>query len=53
MFLTERTDGEDCIISTYPKAGTIDKNNIAVVEQAQDIISNIRDVRAKKWIIKG
>jgi valyl-tRNA synthetase len=50
--LKERADGEDCIISTYPTAGTSDKENIAIVEQAKDIISNIRDVRAKNGLSK-
>ena len=50
--LKERAEGEDCIISTYPKAGTSDKKNIAIVEQAKDIISNIRDIRAKNGLSK-
>jgi valyl-tRNA synthetase len=50
--LKDRNDGEDCIISTYPKAGSSDKNNIKIVEQAKDIISNIRDIRAKNGLSK-
>ncbi len=51
--LAKRGEGEDCIVSTYPKAGPSDKNNIATVEQAKDIISNIRDVRAKNGLSKA
>lgn len=51
--LKQREDGEDCIISTYPKTGNSDKDNIAIVEQAKDIISNIRDVRAKNGLSKA
>ena len=51
--LKQRADGEDCIISAYPKAGNSDKENIAIVEQAKDIISNIRDVRAKNGLSKA
>jgi len=51
--LKQREDGEDCIISAYPKAGNSDKENIAIVEQAKDIISNIREVRAKNGLTKA
>ncbi len=51
--LAERGEGQDCIVSNYPKAGPSDKDNIATVEQAKDIISNIRDVRAKNGLSKA
>lgn len=50
--LKERNEGEDCIISTYPQAGSSDAANISTVDQAKDIISNIRDIRAKNGLSK-
>lgn len=50
--LKERKDGEDCIVSTYPIAGNVDKDILSAVGQAQDIISNIRDARAKNQLKK-
>lgn len=48
--LRDREDGDDCIVSAYPKAADIDKGYLANVEQAKDIISNIRDTRNKNGI---
>jgi len=48
--LRDRAEGDDCIVNAYPKAGDIDKAYLANVEQAKDIISNIRDVRNKNGI---
>ncbi|MEM9547984.1 MAG: valine--tRNA ligase [Bacteroidota bacterium] len=50
--LADRSEGEDCIVSTYPKANALDQDTISVVEQAKDIISNIRDIRAKNGLSK-
>jgi valyl-tRNA synthetase len=51
--LKNRSEGEDCIISNYPEAGLSDQKIIAIAEQAKDIISNIRDVRAKNGLSKA
>lgn len=48
--LSTRAKGEDCVISTYPKAVDFDKNIIAQVEAAKDIISNVRDIRNKNGL---
>ena len=40
----------DCIISTFPKPAPYDQVLIDRVEQAKDIITNIRDVRNKNGI---
>jgi len=40
----------DCIISTFPKPAPYDRVLIDRVEQAKDIITNIRDVRNKNGI---
>ena len=48
--LKDRADGEDCVVSTYPTAGKADAALIKTVEQAKDIISNIRDIRNKNGI---
>jgi len=48
--LKDRQDGEDCVVSSYPKAGQADTALIKTVEQAKDIISNIRDIRNKNGI---
>ena len=50
--LRERKDGEDCVISAYPKAAAFDKKAIDLVEAAKDIVSNIRDVRNKNQLNK-
>lgn len=48
--LADRNEGEDCVISCYPKASTPDDGLIKTVEQAKDIISNIRDIRNKNGV---
>lgn len=48
--LKDRKDGEDCIVSTYPKAKSYDKAYLAQIEQAKDVISNIRDIRNKNGL---
>ncbi len=46
----ERKEGDDCILSTFPKSGIYDQTIIDRVEQAKDIITNIRDIRNKNGI---
>ena len=48
--LRERAVGNDCILSSYPKPGSFDQTIIDRVEQAKDIITNIRDIRNKNSI---
>jgi len=48
--LQVRKEGDDCIISLYPKAGTYDQALVAMVEQGKDIVSGIRDIRNKNGI---
>ena len=43
--LRERKEGADCIVSTWPKAGSFDKDFIEKVELAKAIVSGVRDVR--------
>jgi len=48
--LKERAQGEDCILSTYPKPKDFDQTVIDRVEQAKDIITQIRDIRNKNGV---
>ncbi|MEM7102629.1 MAG: valine--tRNA ligase [Bacteroidota bacterium] len=45
--LEERNSGEDCIISSWPKGGSINKAIIKNIELSKDIVSKIRYLRAK------
>ncbi|MFZ1703993.1 MAG: valine--tRNA ligase [Saprospiraceae bacterium] len=40
----------DCILSPFPKGGSYDKDFIQKVEQAKDIISQVRDIRNKNGL---
>lgn len=48
--IKDRADGEDCIVSTYPKKGNYDADLIKDIDQLKDIISNTRDIRNKNGI---
>ena len=48
--LRERKDGDDCVISEYPKLQSYDQELINNVDAAKDIVSNIRDIRNTKGI---
>lgn len=48
--LYDREEGNDCMISAYPKAKSYDQQLIDKVEQAKDIITSIRDIRNKQGI---
>ncbi len=43
--LSERKTGDDCMVQQYPKKGKFDKNLLATVESAKDIIVKIRELR--------
>lgn len=45
--LKDRAAGDDCIVSPWPEVGAWDDALIADVEQAKDIVSKVREVRAK------
>lgn len=48
--LKERPEGEDCILSAYPEGQDFNQTLIDRVEQAKDIITQIRDVRNKNGV---
>ena len=48
--LKDRKEGEDCVVSPYPAVAAFDQAMIDKVEQAKDIITNIRDIRNKNGI---
>ena len=44
--LKDRAEGEDCIVSAYPKAASFDEAQIKKIEQVKDLITAIRDARS-------
>lgn len=48
--LRARTEGDDCCVQTYPKAGMVDNTLIIKVESAKSIITGIRDIRNQNQI---
>ncbi|MEM6769617.1 MAG: class I tRNA ligase family protein, partial [Bacteroidota bacterium] len=50
--LRDRADGEDCVVSTWPKAEAFDAEVIKSFTQLQDVVSHIRDVRNQRGINK-
>ncbi|MGV6860448.1 MAG: valine--tRNA ligase [Putridiphycobacter sp.] len=48
--LKERNEGDDIIVSTWPKSGPVDHNILNQFEIASDIISNIRNIRKQNNI---
>lgn len=48
--LADRLEGEDCIVSAYPKAGTFDKAFIDKVERAKAVVAGVREIRNNKGI---
>jgi valyl-tRNA synthetase len=48
--LRRRSKAEDCIMSSYPQAGTFDKTLIAQVEKAMDLTTKIRETRNSNGI---
>lgn len=48
--LTERADGDDCVISPFPKATAFDAELVSKVDRAQTLISKIRETRDAKGI---
>jgi valyl-tRNA synthetase len=50
--LKERKEGEDCVISVYPKVGKYDAELIQSFDSLKDIVSNIRELRTKNGLKK-
>lgn len=48
--LRERSEGEDCVISSYPVPTAFDAKMIEKVEKGKEVISKIRDMRNNKGI---
>ncbi len=48
--LRPREAGDDCMKSSYPVIGSVDKTSIERFEQIKDIITKIRDLRNKNGI---
>jgi valyl-tRNA synthetase len=48
--LKERAEGDDCIVSSYPEASEFDASYLKIIDQAKDVISNIRDIRNKNGL---
>ena len=48
--LRERKDGDDCVVSAYPKSGAFDADLIGQVEKAKDLITRIREIRSSNGI---
>ncbi|MDX1478374.1 MAG: valine--tRNA ligase [Saprospiraceae bacterium] len=43
--LRERESGDDCMVASYPVAGTVDASILASVAAAQELISKVRELR--------
>lgn len=46
--IRDRKEGEDCIVSLYPKSGRVDASFIQAGEKAKALISKIREIRNSK-----
>jgi len=48
--LRQRTEGEDCTAQSWPSSSDWDKQLVADIEQAKDMISKVRDIRNQNQI---
>ncbi len=48
--LKDRAPGEDCVVSTWPAAGSFDKDLIADFERLQQAVQGVREVRNSRGI---
>lgn len=48
--IRDRKDGEDIIIAEWPKVQTVDMNVLSSFDKAEEVITNIRNVRKKNNI---
>ncbi len=51
-YLTERKEGEDCVVSSYPKVQSYDSEIISTLNSVKDIVSKIRELRTKNGMKK-
>jgi len=51
--LEDRKEGEDCMMSSYPKAETITEQFTKDVDQLKSIVSGVREIRNKKGLKKS
>lgn len=51
-YLKERVDGDDCVVSTYPKVQSYDKDIIDSFDSVKDIVSKVRELRTKNGLKK-
>ncbi len=49
-YIKEREDGDDCVVSKYPKAESYDQALLDVVEKVKTIVTKIREVRNSKGL---
>jgi valyl-tRNA synthetase len=50
--LRDREEGDDCVVSTWPKAEAFDADIVKAFTLLQDTVSNIRDIRNKRKVGK-
>ncbi len=50
--LKERTEGEDCVVSSWPTAADYEASILEEVEVAKEVVSNIRNIRKSKGLKK-
>lgn len=48
--LADRLEGEDCVVSEYPKPQNFDKAFIETVERAKEVVAGVREIRSNKGI---
>lgn len=48
--LKERAEGEDCVISAWPTAGSFDEDLLDQIEKAKQVVSSIREIRNSKGL---
>lgn len=48
--LKNRHDGNDCMLSEYPRPGRVDATLVKDMERAKDIVSKIRDARSSNGV---
>ncbi len=51
--LKKRPEGEDCVVSNYPKAESFDQDLLSQFEKIRDVISKVNNVRAQNDISKN
>ncbi len=48
--LRDRAEGDDCVVSDYPRPGAFDESLINLIDQAKEIVAGVRDTRNKNGI---